>query len=712
MPERAVRQIDNPNDTPPAPIRDAWLWPVFGLVTCRPLVSDELWWNLSRGRAVFDGVWQPSRLLLAGDTIAEADWLGGLPFYLCLLLGGLSSLMLLKLLITGLWAWWVWSISRLLPPPIRWLFRSGVLLTAPSFAEPGSLCWDGLGLAVIVGLTGRHRDEATLPDWLRCFLVVCVWSNLAPGAVLALLAFVRATTDRPASPSPPSRSSPIWLKFLAALAGMSCTPRGPGTVWDSLQQLVPQITEAADVLKEFGWGPVWHGEWTVTKTGWALASVGTLLVGRSQFLAGWRNRLGWLLPQLIVCGSTRSLPLVTIWLVAETCRVTRGQTESGSSPRRHTGLALTCLAGAFAFTLWDGVLGDNRFGLGLNRRLDERLVLSAIPAESGAAIAHCVDLRSAGMLAWRESPPIRPYLVPNRALVNGRLRSEARLNRDLLIGWDQRHRRADGTSGGWWIELQTRGIDLIAFSVERSRLVRALEPTIWKPLSLEGPVLVYARAGDALFARPMVQMLAMRDRVDRLEWEFLPEPALGNDRLLDAIGFVTGRWDSTALLRQAAVLRAMGLRTAAMRVMRPLLVQSGPRGPARRELIECQLDFAEAECQSLGRVGRFRAETLRRLSVLKTFCGWDPARLADANTAPRDDPRLAEAVEKYLAGEPSTAAGLLTSADPEMMLTRAALWIEASRADQAVALWRSVADAEPRSRFGQVARHELEIGGH
>ena len=55
---------------------------VIGLmVAVQPVGADDLWWQLSRGRAVWEGSLTPSATLLTLESRAEADWLGGLPAY-------------------------------------------------------------------------------------------------------------------------------------------------------------------------------------------------------------------------------------------------------------------------------------------------------------------------------------------------------------------------------------------------------------------------------------------------------------------------------------------------------------------------------------------------------------------------------------------------------------------------------------------------------
>jgi hypothetical protein len=74
-------------------------------VAIQPVSADSFWWHLSRGRAVSTGSLSPSRDLLANDNSAEADWLGGLPFYPGYELFGVDGLMFSKViavLIAGL----------------------------------------------------------------------------------------------------------------------------------------------------------------------------------------------------------------------------------------------------------------------------------------------------------------------------------------------------------------------------------------------------------------------------------------------------------------------------------------------------------------------------------------------------------------------------------------------------------------------------------
>ncbi|MCA9007510.1 MAG: hypothetical protein KDA70_19715 [Planctomycetaceae bacterium] len=74
-----------------------------------PIAAPDFWWQLSRGRVVLSDLTPPGPLLTAGTNVAEADWLGGLPFFLTLQIAGVSGLMLVKFLAAGLLAYGIMS---------------------------------------------------------------------------------------------------------------------------------------------------------------------------------------------------------------------------------------------------------------------------------------------------------------------------------------------------------------------------------------------------------------------------------------------------------------------------------------------------------------------------------------------------------------------------------------------------------------------------
>ena len=314
------------------------------------------------------------------------------------------------------------------------------------------------------------------------------------------------------------------------------------------------------------------------------------------------------------------------------------------------------------------------------------------------------------MLAWLKPGHRKPFLVSQRALLNGRLRKEVLLNRDLETGWLKQHRRADGTAGGWWLTLRARHTSLLVCSAERTQLIQSLQPTIWKPLSIDSPVIAWALAGDPRFAPRIAEVRLQQELVDRGAWVFQPERAAGNDRIVDMIGWSTGRPDPEPLLRQAAVLRAMNLPLAAARVLRPLLPAGNFAGQLRREWIACQREVAHREFLTTGQVGAFRYWVLDALGASLPQSATATAETSEA--VPEPATNWSPAVSLYLAGDPHAAAELLKFGSAAMMSASAMLEWEAGRPDEAHTIWHALRQKFPHSRYSLASRQALEAGDY
>jgi hypothetical protein len=314
------------------------------------------------------------------------------------------------------------------------------------------------------------------------------------------------------------------------------------------------------------------------------------------------------------------------------------------------------------------------------------------------------------MLAWLGLPNVKPFLVPQRALLLGRLSEEVSLNSELATGWLKQHRRADGTAGGWWLRVRARNTLLLLTTAERTTLIHSLEPTIWKPLSLDSPVIAYALAGHPRFTSRIREVQSQRDFVDRGTWTFQPEPAQGNDELFDCVGWLTGWPDPEPILRQAAVLRAMNLPLAAMRVLRPVLPARSFHSRTHREFVACQVELAEREFLSIGQVSDFRRLVLEALGATPAI-----QRLSasdETQSVSRAGALWRNAVSLYLNGQPLAAAGLLVADDPAMMSARAMLEWEAGRPTEALEVWIALNRQFPDSRYGLASRYVLESGNY
>ncbi len=194
---------------------------------------------------------------------------------------------------------------------------------------------------------------------------------------------------------------------------------------------------------------------------------------------------------------------------------------------------------------------------------------------------------------------------PERALLGGRLSDHHRLLLDLREGRQMRYWRDDGQPGGWWLALEQRDTAWIACSRRDVTLIRRLEPSIWKPLSLESPVIPYARAGDPRFTGRILEVLGQREAVDRRPWAYRP-PAVG-DSPYDRQRWGAGPRDRWGPLSQARVFLAMELRTATLRVL-AVARERWPHDPRfLRVWTRCQTELADEERLVAGRASRFRS---------------------------------------------------------------------------------------------------------
>lgn len=693
------------------------------MIAMRPIANVDLWWILSHGRAVVDGCLAPSQHLLAGDSLAEAPWLQGVPFTLLYLFGGVFPLMVFKLVAVTSGAAWCWKHSAGLPDSFRLVATTSFVVATHSALGPTAPLWDALGLLAAMHRLSRMRTELDLSAATKFGLLACLWSNLGSLSILVFLPLAMAALSSDEDPRC-ATSRKRWLLIAgAALLGSCLTPRGPFTLWDSLRQLAPWLVEPQAVLDQTSWRPLWDLPPDGLVVAWSLL---TLLTLAGMLLSPSASRGAWLLFALVQCLGVRSYPsavVLSVWLSVRTIEVWRQVPQTWPQWFAHasvinvTRFVCLSLGGMAAWGMEP--FSESRTGWGLSRQLEVRELAAAIGTTTHRGTAHCTDVLAAGMLAWSEVPNIKPFLVPHRALLNGTLRDEVLLTRELETGWLQRHQRSDGTLGGWWLTLQSRQTVLVVTAADRAALILGLESTLWKPLSLDSPVIPYAMAGDREFSPRIVQVLNQRELVDRGAWSYQAEPPAGNDRLLDAIGVVTGALDSRTLARQARVLRAMNLPQAAMRVLRPSLSSATSTMPftmldsaVRRELVACQVELADREWLTCGAIDEFRSAVVDRLIAsdrrrLPPMPAVEKTTLADAVVS-----RRRTAVELYLQGNPLAAAELLVGDDPSMMCARAALLWEAGVPEQAFEVWTALTVQFPASRFALVGRHALDSSNY
>ena len=224
-------------------------------------------------------------------------------------------------------------------------------------------------------------------------------------------------------------------------------------------------------------------------------------------------------------------------------------------------------------------------------------------------------------------------------------------------------------------------------------LIHALEPTIWRPLSLDSPVIPYGMAGDPAVNERIIAILQQKDFVDFGSWAYSIPLASGNDQWLDALGTLIGQADQSNAVRQAGVFRAMNMPIAALRVLIPLLAESSRHPQAEAEFAKCQFQLAFDEKQLLSVPSQWRAwicsQVEQPIGVLNLELNTNEPNLNMA--------QWKSAVERYRHGEVEKAIALLIANDPEVQYARACLLLEAGKPTETIDVLTQLIQTFPES---------------
>ncbi|MFG0261556.1 MAG: hypothetical protein ACF788_04120, partial [Novipirellula sp. JB048] len=606
------------------------------------------WWQLSRGREVASGSFAPSRSLLTLETTAEADWLGGVPVFLLFQSLGGNGLMLCRVLLVaggliGLLAPrrrgsmvhpWVWGLVTLamitLAERIDWM--------------PGM--FDALAMFVLVALMHRdliHRDSVQsdagqsdaghgaagttrggdrppavrrpqTASMVTATLLFIVWSNLSPAILAGLIGWLALCLMTTWAGDPARRAN--WILAIWMGIGGSLNPRGVLAWSDSLSAIAPTWQNHPSLLSGTPWQPLYHDFPNQAAVLFAVLSVIWIVTHATQsrrlprglFCFAWMQCLAW--------SSIHNLHLATVWMAGDLLFgwYRHGGwivNQLGISARGRIGLLAAPLGIALAPSLL-GLLPAP--GWGVAAALDNRMLQMALRQTDPYGTAFADDTRSGGMLAWELGGPAvaggrpRPRLqdIALRAVITGRFAEHRRVIDDLREQRLMSYWLTDGSRGGYWLSLEDRGTTLLAVSNRDTELIAGLEPSIWKPLSLDSPVLPYAAAGDEAYARRMVETLTHREIVEFQRWQYAFPSSTGSIFDRDRWGLKPLMASAEHAYRQAEVFRAMGLRYAALRVLVPARERFPDSRPLVCAMTRCQTELAEAEIIAAGSPSWFR----------------------------------------------------------------------------------------------------------
>lgn len=659
------------------------------VLVLQPIDGDGVWWDAARGRAIVAGAVAPSAAIQAGDPCGEADWLGGLAWYLLVEAGGPAALMLARIVGVGCVLAWCQRLCRGCEGQMCSTAGTAAALVAASPGlDPTSLWWDVAGGCAMIAWHAGHREGSVSLGRryaIGGLLLAVAWANLGPRSLLALAVPGVAMGQR-----------------ALALAGLCLTPRGPLGLFDSVWMLVPPVEV---VLREGAAPGILAGHAIGGPAPSAIQFAAWLVLGsvalfrRACWKTGAMPVLPWILLHCLLVANPSSLPALAPfawWLAVGNIR----PSTPGLCPARlrspgpppivgtrgaisalHATYGLATIVAAVSVCAATGPwwVVPWRLGWGLSARLESRQLVEPLTQCGPGGTAFAFDERTAGMLAWSQPDGPRPWLVPRRALIAGRFVAEATRLAELRAGWDMRQPALDGSPGGWWVPLMSRGTRLILVADTETAAIRSLEPGIFKPMVIDAPVVPFARAGDPASSPAILRGIADRILVEEGEWAFTPPQPAWTDWTLDLCGLCTGRPDPRPLLRQADVLLAMRLPRAALKILLPMTQTGLADGTSR--LIDATEQIAETERLTFGAPSIFRAGVLERLRARP-----DPeSDLARALAAIRGDIRRGShdrtmiAVDDYLARGPLVARESLARNEGDTSWSIAMLELEAGK---------------------------------
>ncbi|HET6423608.1 MAG TPA: hypothetical protein VFG20_07980 [Planctomycetaceae bacterium] len=699
----------------------AGIWLAALLITLHPVTENSLWWELSRGRAVVAGSWHPTADLIAGSTGNDADWLGGVIPYALFEMFGVSGLMGLKI-IGGL------LLTRLLlqriatsNPGNSWATTGiallATLLTMRSAGEPVPVLFDVIGFTAVFLAIERWDDVPSGWQFARVLLLLAWWANFGPRVIVGLLACVVTIWQTPTNMA--RRAGRIAAAFIVA----SLTPAGVMTLRNSLIQTWPAIAEGVVYLQAAGWHPWWTDLSAAESIAFLLLSGISLLAACER--PSWRRLVAFVAAHFLACCSAENLPLAAVGLMlmmtlspglhAVTAdkqqsppRRTPGPQRSAEqammldeSPRWHAAVyAAVWLWVCWTATHpWSGC--ESGLGWGLDPQLHPDAFAASVAGTTVKGNAHCVGVREAGLLSWHLLNSAQPFDTPVSALLNSRLKEHVLLTSDLSRRWQTPHRRPDGAWGGWWQTTRERGITLLVVPGEDLELITALEPTVWKPCSLDAVSLVYGVAGDPDVTQQIVKTLSLRQFVDRGAWTYQTASVSGSSPI-EFFAWPDHSAAANQSLRLARVFRAMEMHYAALKVLHG--VPGNDHHAVREEFFANQLAMGYRDRVIAGRSSEFRLRTsllVSRLSAsdIRERLNWPrDARLSD-------DDSLAAAVFHYVAGDLSRAITGLQEDSAQVRLAKAQLLLEAGDPGQAQGLLRTLIADEPTGPVVILARN-------
>lgn len=684
-----------------------------------PIAAPDVWWQLSRGRVVASELSPPGPMLTAGSPVAEADWLGGLPFYLAFQLVGFSGLMLFKCLAAGLLLFCFLKRFEASAGWTAFLIAVLILLTGlPAWQPVPRLldCWF-LFLTWIATLHWYQKPE--LKPMVPLLLVLIVWANTAPLCLLAIPVIVLLPRFPGIGSTKPVSLKQMGTLILLSLLALMLTPRGWFTLADSLVQLFPGLLIQQDLLALTVWQPTFQQGLTIEVFGLSILTAATAL-----FLifkaTSWVESLAFVLFAIpawtnadALAPSALGIALVLSQsMLAHQFHIPFEKWQQAVSPV----FARYVLIVAVLIVSWKAASGglpghSQRLGWGIAPELDLSLLADTIGPIPLKGTAHGIGIAPTGMLCWiKADREIRPVRTLRQALLQGHLFDELSLNQELSNSWTFQHPRADGSWGGWWVRLKDRNCQLLLVPNGDERTIRALYDSRWQPMSVDASMLPYGWSGDPLCSPKILELLTVKRFLNRDQWTASPPSPSGTPDCSDWWGMLTGSSNITPALLQAKTFRGMKLYTAALRVLQPLL-RSYPTPQVIREFQLCQKELAYQEKLE---IGLDIPSSLRNITLIQLAGDYDQdvARsgptFGEIENSLRTSDALEQAIQDYIHGDWDQAISKLAFDDSETLYAKAQILLEAGDPESAKQLFQQLITQHPDDRLVTPSQQMLD----
>jgi hypothetical protein len=688
------------------------------LTSLHPISSSDFWWELSKGREAASGTLFPTSKLLAGSIRAEADWASGLLFYLLYDNGGVLSLMCFKIFAALL------AARLLIRQTVHRSAVAGVLLATSLLCarqawEPSPLCFDAIGVLLVLTLTKALFNGTSRSAFVGLLILMCCWSNLGSRSMMGIL--IAVPTLAVSVRRPAAKVVCITMLLVAA----SLTPAGLATLPDSWTITFPLTAESSAILSLAGWDPWWNNPLRIECVAWLLlcclscwqavprqtGNVFLVLIG-TQILAAMSPDNLPLAAMIMASFATQVCGTASEKIAVKVKKVSDRQEIRIDLRTRVERLVLTVLMGAlatWALQPWSGC--GSGLGWGIDPRLSPDAFAASLESVSLTGTAHCVGLRETGLLSWHLRTGVKAFDTPRTALLNDRLRTHVLLTADLARNWKVPHRRTDNSWGGWWLPLLERETTTLVVPSEDLKLITGLEPTIWKPLSLNSASLVYGKAGDPGCTQQIVSTLSLRDFVNRGTWVYqtTSEESQTHTDLRDLISGENTTYES---LRLAKVFRAMKMSVAALKVLSMLPVESNTE--LRQEYARNQLALGYEERILCGRSSRFRLDAWRLTTPQSdsvSTIAQDVLNWSDADLSQNETPDI-EATRFYLSGDHRAAMRKLGAIDAETLYARAMILLESGQTKETEAVLQQLVKEFSGHRLTASAKSMLASLGY